>query len=226
MASPVIGEHAVALMLSLTRGLVQQAKALPDADWDGSTGDRLGMISVDGKTVLVAGLGGIGRAAAKRAAGLGMRVIATRNSSRSGPDYVDYVGLSDELFGLAAQADVVINALPLTPETEGLFDAAFFDAVRPGVFFVNVARGKSVVTDDLVAALADGRVAGAGLDVTDPEPLPADSPLWQMPNVIITPHIAWYGNDRERRLTLVRENIRRFIAGDALLNVVDPERGY
>ena len=94
------------------------------------------------------------------------------------------------------------------------------------MFFVNVARGASVVTDDLVAALRDGRVAGAGLDVTDPEPLPADHPLWQMPNVIITPHIAWYGNDRERQIALARENIRRFIAGDPLLNVVDPAKGY
>ena len=226
MASPVIGEHAIAMMLSLTRGLTQQAKTMPDGNWNRSIGDEIGMMSVDGKTALVVGLGGIGRAAAKRAAALGMRVIATRNSSRSGPDYVEYVGLSDELLELAAQADVVINALPLTPETTGLFDKAFFDAVKPGVVFVNVARGASVVTDDLVAALDDGRVAGAGLDVTDPEPLPADHPLWRMPNVIITPHIAWYGNNRERQLTLARENIRRFIAGDALLNVVDPERGY
>jgi phosphoglycerate dehydrogenase-like enzyme len=226
MASPVIGEHAIAMMLSLTRGLTQQAKAMPDGNWNRSIGSEIGMMSVDGKTALVVGLGGIGQAAAKRAAALGMRVIATRNSSRSGPDYVDYVGLSDELFELAAQADVVINALPLTPETEGLFDEAFFDAARPGIFFINVARGASVVTDDLVAALADGRVAGAGLDVTDPEPLPADHVLWRMPNVIITPHIAWYGNNRERQLTLARENIRRFIAGEALLNVVDPERGY
>lgn len=226
MASPVIGEHAIAMMLSLTRGLAQQARSMPEGIWNRDVGDDIGMMSVDGKTVLVVGLGGIGKAAAKRAAALGMRVIATRNSSRSGPDYVDYVGLSDELLELAAQADVVINALPLTPDTRGLFDKEFFDAVKPGVFFVNVARGASVVTDDLVAALVDGRVAGAGLDVTDPEPLPAEHPLWQMPNVIITPHIAWYGNNRERQLALARENIRRFIAGDALLNVVDPQRGY
>jgi phosphoglycerate dehydrogenase-like enzyme len=226
MASPVIGEHAVAMMLSLTRGLVQQAKTMPEGAWNRSVGDDIGMMSVDGKTVLVSGLGGIGKAAAKRAAALGMRVVATRNSSRSGPDYVDYVGLSHELLELAAQADVVINALPLTPETEGLFDKAFFDAVKPGVVFINVARGASVVTDDLVAALGDGRVAAAGLDVTDPEPLPADHPLWRLPNVIITPHIAWYGNNRERQLALARENIRRFIAGDALFNVVDPARGY
>jgi phosphoglycerate dehydrogenase-like enzyme len=226
MSSPVIGEHAVAMMLSLTRGLVQQAKTMQDGAWDRSIGDEIGMMSVDRKTVLIVGLGGIGSAAASRAAALGMRVIATRNSSRSGPDYVDYVGLSDELLELATEADVVINALPLTPATEGLFDKTFFDAVKPGVVFVNVARGASVVTDDLVAALADGRVAGAGLDVTDPEPLPADHPLWRMPNVIITPHIAWYGNNRERQMMLARENVRRFIAGDALLNVVDPEEGY
>jgi phosphoglycerate dehydrogenase-like enzyme len=226
MASPVIGEHAIAMMLSLTRGLTQQAKTMPEGAWDRSIGDSIGMMSVNGKTLLVTGLGGIGRAAARRAAALGMRVVATRNSSRSGPDYVDYVGLSDELLELAAEADVVINALPLTPETEGLFDRAFFDAVKPGAFFINVARGASVVTDDLVAALADGRVAGAGLDVTDPEPLPADHPLWRMANVIITPHIAWYGNNRDRQIALARENIRRFIAGDPLLNVVDPEKGY
>ncbi len=226
MVSPVIGEHAIAMMLSLTRGLAQQAKSMPDGEWNRSIGDDIGMLSVDGKTVLVVGLGGIGRASAKRAAALGMRVIATRNSSRSGPDYVDYVGLSDELLELAAQADVVINALPLTTETEGLFDKAFFDAVKPGVFFVNVARGRSVVTDDLVDALSDGRVAGAGLDVTDPEPLPPDHPLWRMPNVIITPHIAWYGNNRERQPALMLENIRRFIAGEPLLNVVDPAKGY
>ena len=133
----------------------------------------------------------------------------------------------------AAITNAVYNAtgvrfypLPLTPETQGLFDKTFFDAVKPGAFFVNVARGGSVVTEDLVDALGDGRIAGAGLDVTDPEPLPPDHPLWRMRNVIITPHIAWYGNNLERQLALARENIRRFIAGDALLNVVDPERGY
>lgn len=226
MSSPAIGEHAIAMMLSLTRGLVHHARIMPDGAWNRSVGGEIGMMSLDGKTVLVVGLGGIGLAAAQRASALGMRVLATRNSSRDGPDFVDYVGLSGELYELAAQADVVINTLPLTPATKGVFDEAFFDAAKHGVFFVNVARGGSVVTDDLVAALEDGRVAGAGLDVTDPEPLPPDHPLWQMPNVVITPHIAWYGSDGERKRVLDRENIRRFIAGDALLNVVDPARGY
>ena len=226
MSSPVIGEHAVALMLSLARGLPQQSKAMSGGEWNRNFGDELGMFSVEGRTLLVVGLGGIGKAAAKRASALGMRVVATRNSSREGPDYVDYVGLSDELFDLAAEADVVINALPLTPQTQGIFDRAFFDAAKPGIIFVNVARGGSVVTDDLVAALKDGRVVSAGLDVTDPEPLPADHELWQLPNVIITPHIAWYGSSGDRERALALENVRRFIAGDALLNVVDPGRGY
>jgi phosphoglycerate dehydrogenase-like enzyme len=214
------------MMLSLTRGLTQQAKSMPEGNWNRSVGDQLRMMSVYGKTVLVVGLGGIGSASAKRAAALGMRVVATRNISRTGLDYVDYVGLSDELFELAAQADVIINALPLTPQTESLFDSAFFDTAKPGVIFVNVARGRSVVTADLVDALEDGRVGAAGLDVTDPEPLPPEHPLWQMSNVIITPHIAWYGNSRERERAIAIENIRRYIQGDALLNVVDPTRGY
>ena len=133
--------------------------------------------------------------------------------------------MSPELHDLAAQADVIVNALPLTPRTRGLFDREFFDAAKRGHLFINVARGGSVVTDDLVAALEDGRVGGAGLDVTDPEPLPSGHPLWQMDNVIITPHIAWYGSTGERERALAAENLRRFIAGDALLNVVDPSRG-
>lgn len=226
MSSSVIGEHAIAMMLSLARGLPQQSKAMSAGEWNRRIGDELGMYSVEGKTLLVVGLGGIGKAAAKRASALGMRVVATRNSSREGPAYVDYVGLSDELFDLAAEADVVINALPLTPQTQGIFDRAFFDRAKRGAIFINVARGGSVVTDDLVAALKDGRVASAGLDVTDPEPLPPDHELWQLPNVVITPHIAWYGSTGERERALATENVRRFIAGDALLNVVDPERGY
>jgi phosphoglycerate dehydrogenase-like enzyme len=226
MSSPVIAEHAIAMMMSLARGLTPYAKAMPKGDWNDAMAERLGMTSLQGKTVLVVGLGGIGTAVARRADGLRMQVIATRNSSREGPDFVDYVGLADELFDLAAQADVVVNALPLTPATTNLFDKAFFDAVRPGALFINVARGGSVVTDELVAALRDGRIRGAGLDVTEPEPLPPEHALWQMDNVIITPHVAALGNERDHYPVLFEENLRRFIAGERLLNVVDPARGY
>ena len=227
MSSPMIGEHAIAMVLALARGLPQFIGRMPSGDWQSWGGEIASkMQSVHGKTLLVAGLGGIGTEAARRGAALGMRVVGTRRSSREGPDFVDYVGLSDELFDLAAEADFIVNALPLTDETEGLFDAKFFAAAKPGAHYISVGRGKTTVTDDLLAALQSGQIGGAGLDVMDPEPLGSDHPLWQMPNVIITPHAASRGADSSRHRALLRENIRRFIAGDALLNVVDPESGY
>ena len=226
MSSPVIAEHMVAMMLALARGLPQYAKAMPEGGWSENYGTVDGMQSIAGKRLLVVGLGGIGTEIARRGAALGMRVSATRRSSREGPDFVEYVGLSDELPELAAEADFIINALPLTPATRGIFNAEFFDAAKRGAHFLNVGRGASVVTDDLVAALESGQIAGAGLDVTDPEPLPAGHPLWQMDNVIITPHVASGGGNRVRHTILLIENLKRFVAGDALFNVVDPDQGY
>lgn len=226
MSSPVIAEHAIAMMLSLTRGLIPLAKLMPNGQWNRAMSRSLTMTPISGKTMLVVGLGGIGKEVARRAAALGMRVVGTRNSSREGPEYVAYVGLSDELYKLASEADVIVNALPITPATTEIFNKEFFAAAKQGAFFINVARGLSVVTDDLVAALESGRIAGAGLDVTEPEPLPSSHPLWQMNNVIITPHVASSGGGRERHRVLIKENLRRYVAGDALLNVVDPARGY
>jgi phosphoglycerate dehydrogenase-like enzyme len=226
MSSPAIGEHAIAMALSLARGLVRYGKAMPDGEWRRDMTRGPDMFSVSGKTMLIVGLGGIGTAAARRADALGMRVIATRNSSREGPEFVDYVGLSDELPELLGEADIIVNALPLTSSTAGLFDQALFAQAKAGAYFINVGRGGTVVTDALAEALNSGRLAGAGLDVTDPEPLPSDHPLWRMSNVIITPHVSWAGADRRLHNMLLRENIRRYLAGDALLNVVDPERGY
>ena len=226
MSSPVIAEHVIALALALARGLPQFSKTMSQGKWLRGPVMTDQMQTIAGKTMLVVGLGGIGTEVARKAAALDMRVIGTRRSSREGPDFVDYVGLSDELHELAGQADFIVNALPLTPATTGLFDQQFFAAAKSGTHFINVGRGRTVVTDDLVAALRDGRVAGAGLDVTDPEPLPADHPLWQFDNVIITPHVASRGANRVRHRILAIENLRRFVAGDALLNVVDPNLGY
>ncbi len=226
IASPVLAEHAVAMVMALGRGLVPYGKLMATGEWrrGGPAAPRKQEIS--GKTLLVVGLGGIGTEVARRAAALGMRVVGTRRSSRDGPDFVDYVGLSNELHELAAEADFIVNALPLTPETTGIFDQEFFADAKRGSYFISVGRGASVVTDDLVQALETGQLAGAGLDVTDPEPLPADHRLWQIENVIITPHVAGRGGGRERHDTLIKENTRRFVAGDKLLNVVDPQRGY
>jgi phosphoglycerate dehydrogenase-like enzyme len=185
------------------------------------------MLSLEGKTVLVVGLGGIGTEVAKRAHALGMRVIATRASGREGPPFVSYVGLSNELLTLAGQADFIVNTVPLTTATTGLFDAKFFAAARPGSYFFNVGRGRSVVQGDLVAALRSGRIAGAGLDVTDPEPLPPTDPLWKLPNVIITPHVSAESDlGSTARFAIVAENLRRYVAGEKMLNVVDLQKGY
>ncbi len=226
MSSPVIGEHAIALMLSLARRLPTFAKRMSDGEWLRRSTVVSAMTPIAGKTMLVIGLGGIGTEAARRGASLGMRVIATRNSSREGPDFVDYVGLASELLELASDADVIINSLPLTETTRGILDKDFFAATKKGALFINVGRGATVDTDSLTGAMMSGHLGGAGLDVTDPEPLPADHPLWQLENVIITPHVASRGGERDRHLALVRENLRRYAAGDRLLNVVDLDRGY
>jgi phosphoglycerate dehydrogenase-like enzyme len=150
----------------------------------------LGIWELEGKNLLVIGLGGVGTEVARRAHALGMRVRATRNTGREGPDFVEYVGLANEALPLAEWADVIVNCTPLTPDTRGMFNASFFSAMKPSAYFINVGRGESVVTDDLVSALQARRLAGAALDVTDPEPLPRNHTLWRMPNVIITPHVA------------------------------------
>jgi len=183
--------------------------------------------TIKGKTMLVAGLGGIGTEVAQRAHALGMKVVATRASGRDGPDFVSYVGGPDELAKLAADADVIVDALPLTPATRATFDAKLFERVKRGALFVNVGRGGTVATAALIDALRSGALGGAAFDVTDPEPLPADHPLWQAPNVIITPHIS---SESELGVTrvweIVRENLRRYVAGSPMLSEVDVSRGY
>jgi phosphoglycerate dehydrogenase-like enzyme len=228
IASPALAEHAIALMMALVRGLDRYHANQLEGEWKRDIGMEGGdFMELEGRTVLVIGLGGIGTQTARRAHGLGMRVTATRGSRREGPDYVDYVGLADEAMTLAREADVVINSAPLTDRTRGMFDAAFFDAMKPTAYFVSVGRGASTVTDDLVAALQAGRIAGAGLDVTDPEPLPRGHPLWTTPRVIISPHTGGRSDrGRDRLFLLVRENLRRYVAGEPLYSVVDIEQGY
>jgi len=226
VAGPVMAEHVVALVFALGRKLPAFLAAQAEGRWDRTLATE-GMWAMEGKTLLVVGLGGIGTEVARRAEALGMTVLAIRNSGREGPPFVARVGLPGELLDFAREADVVVNTVPLTDATRGMFDAAFFAAMRRGALFVNVGRGQSVVTDALVAALRSGQVGGAGLDVTDPEPLPADHPLWRLPNVIITPHVSTRSDlGSEARWSVARENLRRYAAGERMLSVVDVERGY
>jgi phosphoglycerate dehydrogenase-like enzyme len=223
-----MSEHAIALMLALTRNLHRYHAAQLQERWYRSTVvDETTPTTIQGKTLLVLGLGGVGSQVARRAHDLGMRVIATKSSLREKPEYLDIVGLPDRTIDFAAQADVVINALPLTDATRGLVNTAFFAAMKKGTYYISVGRGGTTDTDALVAALSSGKLWGAGLDVTNPEPLPKGHKLWSFPNVIITPHVAGDSEQALRNMwSLARENLRRYVRGEKLLNVVDLKRGY
>jgi phosphoglycerate dehydrogenase-like enzyme/glyoxylase-like metal-dependent hydrolase (beta-lactamase superfamily II) len=225
---PEIADHAVGMLLALTRALpaaLDNQRGARGWELPAAAGDA--MVELRGKRALVAGLGGIGREIAQRLAAFGARVVATEARPKPPPSYVERVGGPDALLELAKDADFVFVCTPLTKETEKLFDARFFAAAKPGARLVNVARGRCVDTEALVAALKSGRLAGAALDVTDPEPLPPDHELWKLGNVIVTPHDAATSDAAEaRQFLLCRENLRRFVAGEPLLSVVDPSAGY
>jgi len=227
VAGSVMAEHVMAFMFGLARGFATYVPMQAKGEWEPEAVPESRMWEVKGRTMLVVGLGGIGTEVAKRANALGMTILAIRNSGTDGPSYVAEVGLTDKLLPFAGRADVIVDTLPLTQDTKGIFDRKLFDAAKRGTLFINVGRGGTVVTADLVAALQDGRLGGAGLDVTDPEPLPADHPLWHAPNVLITPHVSasLEGNETPRWI-LARENLRRYSAGGKLLSEVDVKKGY
>ena len=225
--SAVIAEHAIALTLAVAHGLDVFAVDTAHAQWSGVHGATTPMQTLEGKTLLVVGLGGIGTDVAKLAHGLGMTVVATRDGDRKGPPFVSHIGTPAELATLAKSADVIVSCVPQTPTTQGMFDAKFFAQLKPTAIFVNISRGGTMVMADLTQALIDKRLAGAGLDVADPEPLPPDNPLWHAPHVIITPHISSRSDlPGEGRWIVARENLRRYALGAHMLNVVDQARGY
>ncbi|MEE9284204.1 MAG: D-2-hydroxyacid dehydrogenase, partial [Dehalococcoidia bacterium] len=185
---------------------------------------------IEGKTLGVLGLGGIGLEVARLGKGFRMRVLGTRRSAQARQrdvGDVDELYPPAELHDLLAQCDFVVMALPLTDETRGAFGEAELRAMKSSAYLINVGRGKLIDEAALVRALQDGQIAGAGLDVFATEPLPPDSPLWEMPNVIMTPHVA--GDLIDNRLRATRffcENLRRYLAGEPLRNVIDLARGY
>lgn len=225
--SPVVAEHAIALMLALAHGLDRFAVATSQGVWPRGSMGGMPLRFLGGKTLLVSGLGGIGTEVARRAHALDMHVIATRVGGSGKPDFVSYVGQPDELLTLARTADVIVSAVPLTPETTRMYNKEFFAALKPTAIFINSARGGSVDTDALTAALNEGRLAGAGLDVTDPEPLPVGHPLWKSPRVLITPHIGGRSDfTDDSRWSIAAENLRRYVEGGKMLNMVDLNLGF
>lgn len=218
-----VAEQAMALLLAIIRNLptffrAQQARQF----------QRQPTRDLHGSTVGIVGFGGNGRRIAEVLAPFQTRLLATDMFPPPRPPrHVEAVWAADRLDELLRQSDIVILTLPLNDQTRGLFDARRIAQMRQGAILINVARGPIVVENDLVTALRSGHLYGAGLDVTQVEPLPADSQLWDMPNVVITPHVGAQSARRADLVTqLIAENLRRFLAGQPLLNVVDKQLGF
>jgi len=238
--SDVIADHVMGLVLCFARNLhvyLRQRRWAPVGD----PGAKTEFVSTPGTvtpvdrahqhladlTLGVVGVGHIGKEICRRAAAFGMCVIGVDPVTRSMPGVVDNVWPLERLPELLAQSDYVVIAAPHTPETAGLFDRARIQQMRKSAVLINIGRGVIVRLDDLVAALRAREIAGAALDVCEIEPLPADHPLWQMDNVIITPHVAAASpRIAERHLETYLENLRRFVNGEALLTVVDKRKWY
>jgi phosphoglycerate dehydrogenase-like enzyme len=211
---PNTADQTFALLLALTRGVREKPRE-----------DRLQ--ELHGKTMLVVGLGGIGTQVARRAHAFGMRVMAVDPKELERPAFVFSIDKPAHLVELLSKADVVVLACPLTSETRGLIGADQFKAMKKSAYLINISRGGVVKSDDLAVALKKKEIAGAGLDVTHPEPLPNGHALWKLSNCVISPHIGGQSPEvKERQWQLWRENVRRFVAGEPLLCVVDKAKGY
>ena len=221
-----LADHAFGLLLMLTRQLATALKHGPDA-WNHRPEMRRQEIELTGTVMGIFGFGGTGRAMARRAAAFGMTVNALdRDPVPTSPE-VDTVWGQDRFDELLETSDVVSICCPLTPETRGRFDASAFARMRPTAYLVNVTRGEVMVEDDLADALESGQIAGAGIDVAPREPLPADSRLWNLPNVVMTPHTAGASQFRAaRNLDRFVDNLARFRAGEPLEGVIDKALGY
>ncbi|HEX7118343.1 MAG TPA: D-2-hydroxyacid dehydrogenase [Longimicrobiales bacterium] len=227
--APAMAESVLAMILHFTRGLDLAVRAQAEGRWGKAQfdADDAPVREIAGSTVGIVGYGGIGREVSTRVRVLGARVIALKRRPGPQEDDVEVVYGRDGLDRLLAASDVVVVSAPETSETRGLIDAAALGRMRPHAILVNVARGGLVDEAALADALRAGRLRGAALDVFATEPLPAESPLWRLPNVLITPHVSAYTQRFwERECALLEENLARFLAGRTLLNVVDKRAGY
>ena len=219
-----ISEHTLAMMLAFARDLPKAVRAQDDRAWIRT---EMNTFELDGGILAIAGLGDLGGALADKAKALGMTVLATKMRVTTKPVSVDEIFDPDGLDDIIARADFVVDTLPLTPETRHTFGLDQFRRMKSSAFFFNVGRGGTVNQVDLITALETGEIAGAGLDVTEPEPLPAESPLWTMRNVILTYHSS--GSSPHvvgRHYQIFLDNLERFQSGRPLANVVDVRAGY
>ena len=221
---PEIADHAMALLLTLTRFLPTYLKRQADENWQARPYE---LFELNGKNALVIGMGGIGLQIAIRAWAHGMKVVGVDPEDIAYLPYVDSIVKPDMLDSVIGDADVVFMAAPHTPKSHKMIGPSQFETMKEGAYFIAVSRGGTYDLSSLVKALDSKKLAGAGVDVTDPEPLPQGHALWKFENVIITPHIAGRSDmDRGRMLGVVKSNIRRFADGLRLINVVDKQKGY
>jgi phosphoglycerate dehydrogenase-like enzyme len=216
-----IGAHIMAFILAFARGLHYYIPRQLNRQWKREALDT-GVIHLPAASALIIGVGGIGSEAARLCAAFGLQVIGVDARRRDRPAGMSELHRPEALDTLLPRADFVVLTVPHTPATEGFMDRRRFRLMKRGAFFINIGRGMTTRLDDLVAALRAGEIAGAGLDVFEHEPLPADHPLWTLPGVLITPHTAGFGPFLdERRLEILIDNCHRFAAGLPLRNVVD-----
>jgi phosphoglycerate dehydrogenase-like enzyme len=219
-----LAEHAFALLLALTRGL---HTAIRRPDYGLREPIRREQRELYELTMGIVGFGGTGREVARRALGFGMRVLAVDIEDVAPEPGVEAIWKPERLYDLLGESDVVVIGLPLTKATHHLFTRDLFRRMRRDAILINVTRGAIVYGDDLIAALDEGLIGGAGLDVTDPEPLPPDHPLWTHPRAVVTPHTAGGSPRRAGRvITTFCENLRRLRAGQPLLALIDKRKGY
>jgi phosphoglycerate dehydrogenase-like enzyme len=221
-----ISEHIFAMILAHDRTLIKTIRNQSKGIWEGTV-PGAPMETIAGKTMLILGLGAIGERVAKLAQAHDMHVLGIRRQPERTCEWVDEMHGPQDMDKLLPRADYVVCILPKTPDSHHIIGQPQIDLMKPGVFIANVGRGMHIDENALIAALQNGKVRGAGLDTFETEPLPADSPFWEMENVIISPHCAGDQPDycfEARRLFL--KNLKRFMAGEPLINVVDKELGY
>ena len=221
---PEIADHALALLLTLSRGLLKFERMRTDETWQPRPYPG---IELRGKTAVVVGVGGIGSQIALRAWAFGMTVIGVDPEDIPFSPFISRVVKPDLIDTVLPQADVLFISAPHTPQSHKMIGPKQFELLKQNAYFIAVSRGGTYDLNSLIKSLDSRRLAGAGVDVMDPEPLPKGNALWKFDNVVITPHIAGRSDqDRGRMVGTIGQNIRRFVAGQPLINVVDKKKGY
>ena len=224
-----MAEHILGLVLALARRFPSAARYQAEKTWAQQTiwDESPRPMEISGKTLVIAGYGAIGRALARRAQAMEMRVLGIKRNPSNGREHADEVYPAARLLDVLPLGDFVVLAVPVTPDTEGAFGREQFATMKKTAYFINVGRGTLIHTESLIKSLEQGEIAGAALDVTEQEPLPPEHPLWTAPNLFITPHLSAVSERLwERHRDLLFENLGRWFAGKPLLNQVDKQRGY